>query len=258
MLKNIKLMLVVVFVSFAVVGCKGEEQPIGIISAMDVELEYLLSQAKIEETYKLGDTTYSVGKLSDKKVVIVKSGVGKSLSAAVTSVLIDRFNVKSIIFTGIAGGVGDDVKITDVVISTKVMFHDYGFYGNDNKLQIGGDFLDKVEIEADPNLVEAAYKTAVEVIGKDKVYKGIIATGDQFMANEKYVKYLEDSFNVLAVEMEGASVGYVASKYKLPFVIIRSMSDKADGLAHKDYDNWYKIVADNSGKIVVKLLDTLN
>lgn len=256
MLKKVRQISIVVFIGFFIVSCKSE-QPIGIISAMDVELKYLLSQANIEKTYELGGTTYSQGTLANKKVVIVKSGIGKSLSAAVTSVLIDRFNVKSVIFTGIAGGVGDGVKITDVVISSKVMFHDYGFYGNDDKLKLGSDFLEKIEIKADSSLVEASYKTAIEVVGEQKVHKGIIATGDQFVANAKYVKYLAENLDVLAVEMEGASVGYVASKYQLPFVIIRSMSDKADGLAHDDYENWYKIVADNSGKIVLKLLENL-
>lgn len=236
---------------------KTEVKPLGIMSAMDVELEYLLSQADISKTVSIGGNDYHIGKLEGQDVVLVKAGVGKSLSAACTAILINNFDVSSIVFTGIAGGVADNINITDVVISTDVMFHDYGYLSNEGYVELGTDFVSKVDIKADDKLEKEAYKAAVEVIGKDKVFEGTIATGDQFVANEKYVKYLS-SLNVLAVEMEGASVGYVASKYDVPFVIIRSMSDKADGLAHEAYDNWYGIVSDNSGKIVMQFLKNRN
>lgn len=229
-------------------------KPLGIMSAMDVELAYLLDQADIESVVSIGGNDFNIGTLENQDVVIVKAGVGKSLSAACTAILINEFDVSGIVFTGIAGGVAPEVRITDVVIATHTMFHDYGFYGNDNKVTIGSDFVSAVDVECDPEMEKAAYDAAVQVIGKDKVFEGCIATGDQFVANEQYVEYLYNTYDVYAVEMEGASVGYVASQYGVPFVVIRSLSDKADGLAHDSYNNWYSIVSDNSGKIVMQFM----
>ncbi|MGH4036934.1 MAG: 5'-methylthioadenosine/adenosylhomocysteine nucleosidase [Sphaerochaeta sp.] len=242
------------YVSSEEVSAKTSEQPLGIMSAMDVELAFLLDQATIERVVSIGGNDFNVGTLEGQPVVIVKAGVGKSLSAACTAILIDEFDVSGIVFTGIAGGVAPEVEITDVVISTHVMFHDYGYFGNDGKVTIGSDFVSKVDVESDPVMEKEAYEAAVEVLGEDKVYEGLIATGDQFMANAEYVDYLYKTFDVYAVEMEGASVGYVASQYDVPFVVIRSMSDKADGLAHEAYNNWYSEVSDNSGKIVMQFM----
>lgn len=230
------------------------EKPLGIISAMDVELNFLLTQAKIDNVISIGGNDFNIGVLADQPVVIVKAGVGKSLSAACTAILINEFDVSGIIFTGIAGGVAPNVEITDVVIGTHAMFHDYGFFGNDNKITIGSDFVSAVDVQCDPEMEKEAYLAAVEVIGEEKVFEGCIATGDQFIANKEYVDYLYNTYDVYAVEMEGASVGYVAYQYGVPFIIIRSLSDKADGLAHESYDNWYSVVSDNSGKIVMQIM----
>lgn len=231
-----------------------ETQPLGIMSAMDVELNYLLAQADISEVVSIGGNDFNIGTLEGQDVVIVKAGIGKSLSAATTAIMCNEFNVSSIVFTGIAGGVAPQVEVADVVISTNVFFHDYGYLGNDDKIDLKSDFLAMVNVAADPELEKQAYKAAVEVVGESHVFEGVIATGDQFMANQKYVDYLYKDYNAYAVEMEGASVGYVASKYNVPFVVIRSLSDKADGLAHESYENWYQVVSDNSGKIVMQFM----
>lgn len=252
------LSLVLLSLTF-ITGCASfnttkTAQPLGIMSAMDVELNYLLTQADIKEVVSIGGNNFNIGTLEGQDVVIVKAGVGKVLSAAATAIMCNEFNVSSILFTGIAGGVAPQVKVTDVVISTHVFMHDYGFLGNDGKIKLGTDFVSMVDIPADPQLEKQAYIAAVEVLGKDKVFESVIATGDQFLANKKYVDYLYNDYNTYAVEMEGASVGYVAYKYNVPFVVIRSLSDKADGLAHKSYNHWYSVVSDNSGKIVMQFM----
>ncbi|MBK5200036.1 MAG: 5'-methylthioadenosine/S-adenosylhomocysteine nucleosidase [Spirochaetaceae bacterium] len=188
------------------VATVSKTQPLGIMSAMDVELNYLLSQADINEVISIGDNDFNVGTLEGQDVVIVKAGVGKSLSAAATAIMCNNFNVSAIVFTGIAGGVAPQVEIADVVISTNVFFHDYGCLGNDDKIDLTTDFVTMVDIIANPELEKQAYNAAVEVLGEYRVF-------------------------------EGASVGYVASKYNVPFVIIRSLNDKADSLAHESYDN---------------------
>lgn len=107
---------------------------------------------------------------------------------------------------------------------------------------------------ADSELEKQAYRVAVEVLGKDKVFECSIATGKSIYGNKKYVDYLYKDYNAYAVEMEDTSVGYVASQYNGPFVIIILLSDKADGLAHASYNNLYMVVSDNSGKIVIQFI----
>lgn len=235
---------------------KSQKSPIGIISAMDSEIDYLLSIANISTSKEIGGVVYHIGKLEGKDVVICKAGVGKSLSAAGTAILIHEFNVSSIIFTGIAGSVSDKLSIADVVISTEVMFHDYGLQTDDGII-LDTDFVSEVRVKADPVLVEKAYNAALKVCDDQDVLKGLIATGDQFVASPKTVEHLSNDIGALCVEMEGASVGYVAAQYGVPFVVIRGMSDKADGEAHETYEQWWVVVADNSGKIVQEMLASL-
>lgn len=237
-------------------GAKAQKSPIGIISAMDSEVNYLLSIADVTSTKEVGGVVYNIGTLEGKDVVICKAGVGKSLSAAGTAILIHEFNVSSIIFTGIAGSVSEKLSIADVVISTEVMFHDYG-YQTDEKIELGTDFVSEVKIKADPILVDKAYNAALKVCKDQDVLKGLVATGDQFVASAKKVEYLSNELGALCVEMEGASVGYVASQYGIPFVVIRGMSDKADGVAHETYEQWWVVVADNSGKIVQEMVKSM-
>ena len=113
------------------VSNNSESQPIGIITAMSNELKMLLDKAEISETKTIGGVDYNIGKLEGQDVVLVQGGIGKAMAAAGTTVLINEFNVKSIIFTGIAGGVGDEVKVLDEVIATDLVFHDYGNQTND-------------------------------------------------------------------------------------------------------------------------------
>ena len=95
----------------------------------------------------------------------------------------------------------------------------------------------------------------METVGKEHVFKGTIATGDQFIASEEYVKRLKEEYNAYACEMEGASVGAICIKYGKPFVVIRALSDKADGKAHSSYKNFGDIAGANSSHIVLKMLD---
>ena len=109
----------------------SESKPIGIITAMSNELAMLLEKAEISETKTIGGVDYNIGTLEGQDVVLVQGCIGKSMAAAGTTVLINEFDVKSIIFTGIAGGVGDEVQVLDEVIATDLVFHDYGNQTND-------------------------------------------------------------------------------------------------------------------------------
>ena len=234
-------------------------QPIGIMSAMDSELALLLETADIAGSRMIGGTEYHYGKLEGKDVVLVRAGVGKSLASACTAVLIHEFNVSSVIFTGIAGGVGDDVGVLDVVIATDLILHDYGRVTADGFEWNGraGVNPETGAIPVDKVLSDLAYEAAITVVGEEGTFRGTIVTGDQFIMSDPYVTELQEKFDALACEMEGASVARVAYAFDTPVVVIRCMSDKADGLAHEVIEDFGDQAADISAGIVIEFLKNI-
>lgn len=257
--KRITLMLIVLLVSVVAVFAQATtEERVGIISAMDNEIKLLLENAEIDYIDSFGGIDFNVGTLCGKDVIIVKAGIGKVLAASCAATLLCRYNITDVIFTGIAGGVGDQTNVLDVVIGDNLVQHDYGQVSLDGFVwepASGGD--EQGIFTCDPELVRKAYDASVSVVGSDHAFQGTIATGDQFIASDWYVKELQERFNALACEMEGCAVAAVCTQYDVPFVVIRTMSDKADGLAHESMSNMGDIAADNSSKIVMELLKAL-
>ena len=251
----ITIIMIVCLLACHVGLAEESQQYIGIISAMQNEIELLLSEAEIDHIDTVGGVDFNVGTLCGKPVVIAQAGIGKILSAAGTAAMLNRYPIYSVLFTGIAGGVGDETKVLDVVVATKLVQHDYGQFTNDGFEWHEGFDGGEGYYPCDEGLVKLAYDAAVDVVGGDHVFQGIVASGDQFIASEEYVKRLQENHNALACEMEGASIAMVCERYDVPFVVIRTMSDKADGLAHETYDNMADIAADNSCKIVLKILE---
>ena len=172
--------------------------------------------------------------------------------------MINNYNITKVIFTGIAGGLLDSEKVLDVVIATKLVEHDYGMLDNTGFVWTSGDpgisKSDGDYYDCDTNLVNLAFDKAKGVVGDSHVFKGVIATGDQFIANEEYVNKLRTDFDAYACEMEGASIAVVCTNYNIPFVVIRTLSDKADGLAHDTYAEFGDEAAKNSSFIVISML----
>ncbi len=236
---------------------KNSHDLIAIISAMDNEISLLLAHADIDHEDQFGDKTYHVGTLCGKQVIIVKAGIGKIDAAAGMATLLNMYHPSDVIFTGIAGGVGDETKVLDLVVATDLVQHDYGMVTNDGFQWSGAEIGGKKYYMCHPDLVNLAYDNAVEILGKEHVFEGTIATGDQFIASEDYVQKLQNDFGAIACEMEGAAVGKICTEYEVPFVVIRAMSDKADGKAESTYINMADIAADNSCKIVMGMLEDM-
>lgn len=245
-----KKLLLVLFITFSLTLFSG---PIGIIGAMDKEVAGLKSEIKVKEIKNIGGIEFYVGTLQGKDVVLLKSGIGKVNSAMATDILIREFKADKIIFTGVAGAVNNKLNVGDVVISEDLVEHDYDTTAFGNKPgNVPGS--DNGKFYADKSLISLAESSAQKVLGKAHVFKGTIATGDQFIADKAKVRVLEDTFGAWAVEMEGASVAHVATLYKVPFVVIRAISDKADKYAHVTYDEFSNKAAENSIKIVKDML----
>ena len=231
------------------------EKAIGIISAMDNEIDLLLQNAEIDHVDHTGERDYYVGTLCGKDVVIVRAGIGKVRAAAGAATLLNLYDVSDVIFTGIAGGTGDGTKVLDVVVAVNLVQHDYGAVTKEGFTWSERSGGDDGYFTCDEGLVKLAHGAAEEVVGEGHVFEGTIATGDQFIASESYVETLQENFHALACEMEGAAVASVCTQYGVPFVVVRTMSDKADGNAYETYKKMADIAADNSCRIIMNMLE---
>ena len=263
--KSIVLFLICIILLSLACGCaqKSEKQTeyIGIISAMDNEIDILLDKAEIDRVDMVADMEYHVGKLRGVPVIISRAGIGKINAATGITTMLNNYPIAKVIFTGIAGGIADETKVLDEVIATNLVEHDYGILSNDAFTWRSGDpgFGNETGVyyDCDNQLVELAYNSAVEVLGENHVFKGTVASGDQFVSSSEYVKKLKDDYNAYACEMEGVAIAVVCTKYKKPFVVLRTLSDKADGNAHESYENFGDHAGDNSSRIVLKMFESL-
>lgn len=239
---------------------------IGIISAMHDELAELLLILKDKETVTLGDREYYTGSIKNKKVVIVFSKWGKVAAAITTTQLISTFSPNEIIFTGVAGAVDSSLNIGDIVYGSSLVQHDMDASPLFSKLEI--PLLGKTYIKTTLN--ERLFQTASLFqqdyfkhinqneaeefnIKTPKLVTGIIASGDEFVSDITSFNNIKESIPKLqCVEMEGASVAQVCYEYKIPFNIIRIISDKADDSAPIDFPIFTKKIASKYAKGILE------
>lgn len=219
---------------------------IGIIAAMDEEIKEIknLMENIIETTYF--NKTFFRGIIQNKDVVLVKCGVGKVNAAAVTQLLIDKFEVEGVINVGSAGALNYDLNIGDIVISTGLVQHDFDITCFGHKKGYITD-IGRI-IYADEKLINI-FENSINKININTV-KGIIATGDQFYNNPEIKKEIHKEFNAWCDEMEGAAVAQVCMLSDIPFVVIRSISDKPQSEEKVDFYDFLKIASENCAKIL--------
>jgi adenosylhomocysteine nucleosidase len=225
---------------------------IGIIGAMDQEIElYKQGLQDRSKTRKAGITFYT-GKFQNREIVLCKSGVGKVNASVCTQILIDLFQVKQVIFTGVAGALNPSLSIGDIVVSSDCQQHDMdvtalGFERGEIP------FSSQSVFKADEGLVKLAVDASKEIV-EGKTMVGRILSGDQFIADRNSVKTLHDEFGGDCTEMEGAAVAQVCAMNEIPFVIVRSMSDQADGSAHVNFAQFTQLASERSFEIVQRML----
>ena len=236
----------------------SEIKRIAIIGAMDCEIDNFKNMIENLEEIEIANITYYKGKLCGKDIVLLKSGIGKVNAAIATTIAIEKFNVEKIIFTGVAGSGNPDYDISDIVISKNLIEHDFDTSALDgDELTVLVKGYNDNYYPADNSLIEIAKTAAQKVITDNKVYVDTIATGDQFVGDNNKVKQIHNKFKAGAIEMEGASVAHAALMFKVPFVVIRSLSDKADSDAVVDFPKFVAKAAENSKKIVIEMLNNI-
>ena len=217
---------------------------IGIIGAMEVEVASLKEQMKdIQVTRKASMEFYS-GIIEGKNVVVVRSGIGKVNAAVCTQILIDDFKAEVVINTGIAGSLNADINIGDIVVSTDLIHHDMNAVAQ----------MEAFSFHSDDALRALAVKACKEANPDIEVFEGRIASGDQFVADQGVKDFITKEFGAYAVEMEGAAIAQAAYLNNVPFLVIRAISDKADGSAEMDYPTFEAQAAEHSFKLTLRIL----
>lgn len=226
---------------------------IGIIGAMDEEVEQIVSAMELTRQETKASMTFNAGKLSGRDVVIVRSGIGKVNAAVCTQILVDDFNVDYVINTGIAGSLKAEIDIADVVISSDVLHHDMDATGFGYPLgQIPR--MDTLSFAADDRLIKLAEEACAKVIPQVGVHVGRVVSGDQFISDKAVKDRISKNFEGFCTEMEGAAIAQTASLNGVPFVILRAISDKADDSATMDYPAFEKQAIANSVLLIKELV----
>lgn len=207
---------------------------IGIIGAMEEEVEALRAKLEHPEKMTRASMDFYSGVLEGREAVIVRSGIGKVNAGICTQILADVFHVDAVINTGIAGSLAAQIDIGDIVVSTDAVQHDMDATGFGYDLGV----IPRMEtscFEADKALVEAAVAACREAVPEIKVFTGRIVSGDQFVSDRETKDRIAKVFGGMCTEMEGAAIAQAAWLNRIPFVIIRAISDKADDSATMDY-----------------------
>jgi adenosylhomocysteine nucleosidase len=246
---------------------------IGIISAMLEEVQSLINVLQNVKISEKGMRSYYEGTLNKKEVIIVFSRWGKVASAVTTTQLINDYSIDEIIFTGVAGSLNNSLRIGDIIIGTNLYQHDMDTRPLFNQFEI--PLLGKTYFQTQNNtqLENAVLKFTASIeshisqenlskfdIKKVQIRKGTILSGDQFISTQKKVAKLKETIpNALCVEMEGASVAQVCYEYKIPYSIIRVISDNANDDAPIDFPLFTKAIACKYAKgIIENYINDLN
>lgn len=224
---------------------------IGIIAAMNVEMESLRSHIENPVSETIGGVTYVSGRLEGRDVVTAVCGVGKVFAALCAQAMILRYQPECIINTGVAGTLTDRLSVGDVAVSTGVVQHDMDTTPIGDPLGLISG-INKVVLPADGAL-EVKLSACASALGI-KTVRGIIASGDQFVASAERKAFIVDHFKAIACEMEGAAVGQACTVNGVPFCVLRAISDSADGSSHMDYPAFARLAAEQSVKLLLAFL----
>lgn len=237
-------------------GTGDGKETIGIIGAMDVEVESLKESAGITKTTTIAEMEFCEGTLDDTNVVIVKCGMGKVNAGICANTLINDFGCTKIINTGVAGSLDNQIDIGDIVVSIDAVQHDFTVEAIGYKK---GEipYTGLYAFPADEGLRAAAVTAAAEATPDIHVFEGRICSGDQFISTAEQKEEITSNFGGMCCEMEGAAVAQTCYLNHTPFVVIRAISDKNDGSQSVEFDIFQEKAASDCAKIVSCMVKSL-
>ncbi|MFH1718301.1 MAG: 5'-methylthioadenosine/adenosylhomocysteine nucleosidase [Planctomycetota bacterium] len=240
-----------------------------ILGAFEREVTLLEDQLSDPQEKNIEGIGFATGKLKGQEVVVVWTGIGKVNAAMTTTLLIEHFKPKHIIFTGIAGAVNPELEPGDIVIAERTAHHDMGtvwpegLFFRGVKSPLDG-FENPVFFHADEELVEVAQRAAQQInLGQirlltgertPRIITGVVVTGDAFIASTEKCKELRKRLEADAVEMEGAAVAQICYQRQISHIVIRSISDNADEGAVLDKQTFYIMAVRNSAALVAEIV----
>lgn len=228
---------------------------IGIIGAMEEEVKFIKEHLDIITAKNIVGLDFFMGKMGKNNVVLVRSGIGKVNAAICTQVLISLYAVDYIVNIGVAGGVSDQLNIGDIVISTEAMHHDFD-------TTIFGDepgFIPRMQtsiFKADDFLIKLATES-IENIQNINIFTGRIVSGDKFVSDIAEKNKIKKTFSPLCVDMESASIAQTCNLNKIPFVIIRSISDNSDEGTVQNYEEFFVQSAKNASIFLQSIIEKI-
>lgn len=230
---------------------------LGIIGAMQVEVETLKSQMQDLKTTEKAGMTFFEGIFEKLPVVVVVCGVGKVNAALCVQILCDCFGVTHLVNTGVAGSLCAELDIGDFVISSEAMYHDFDCHSLNPAYVVGQvPGLPVRAFPADKSLVDHAYGAA-ELVHRGHARIGVVASGDQFVCQQAQKQTIIENTQALCTEMEGAAIAHAAWRNGVPFVVIRAISDKADDSAQMDYPTFEAIAAERCAAVTREMAKKL-
>ncbi len=225
---------------------------IGFIGALEVEVKGLIDRLTDKQKFTFGGMDFYSGKIFNKDVCVVKCGVGKVLSAAACQAMIMKFNPSLIINTGVAGSLSKDLKVLDIALGASVVQHDMDTTAIGEPLgYLCG--VNRVFIDADKKFLNLLGECVTE--SGINLKTGVIASGDKFIATKEDKERIVKNFGAISCEMEGGSIGHVSAINNVPFVVLRAISDNADGEAPMSFPEFCAAAALNTLKVLLKFIE---
>ena len=229
---------------------------IGIIGAMYEEIKYFKKFLNYFKKENFLDIKFIIGNLNNKKIIIVQSGIGKVLSSITTTILILKYNIDFIINIGTAGSLNNNIKINDIIIGEKISYFDVNL--SSFGYNIGKLPSLPLYFKSNINIINKLIYIMKNIIKINNFIKGLIVTGDTFIDNFIKKKSILKNFpKAIACEMESASIASVAFKFKIPFLILRIISDCSDKNSKNNFKNYINYINIKLVKIIIKLIQKL-
>ena len=225
---------------------------IGIIGAMDAEVNGLIRKLDEHKIDSVGGMEFHTGRLLGREVVIARCGVGKVFAAMCCEAMIIRYAPALIVNTGVAGGLDPSLKCADIVVAERLCQHDMDTSAlGDEKGLISG--INKVFFDSDAAAIDAVMLSGYEL--GITVKKGIIATGDKFISDNADRERIISEFSASACEMEGGAIAHAAFVNSTPFVVIRAISDGANSESAMDFPTFLAVAAKKSEALTLALVE---
>ena len=227
---------------------------VGIIGAMTIEIDGLKEIMTEKVSEEFAGMTYTKGKLMGKDTVVTVCGEGKVNAAIATQIMILKYNPDFVINTGVAGGLADGLSVCDIVVADSVVQHDLDM--TPVGIELGATAgIECVYMECDKKIKELLIDSVMDC--GIKYQTGVIATGDQFISSDTKKQWLVKTFNAYACEMEGGAIGQVCIRNKVPFVILRAISDGGDDSAKLSFPEFAALASANSIKVMKNFISKL-